>query len=141
MRTFTGFILFTIFLILSLIHFYWALGGTRGTVAAVPTNHDNKKVISPGPLECFAVALILLAFATFSLIKIKVVLFHLPGWLFNYGFWIIAALFFLRAIGDFKYVGVFKKVNTTKFGKMDTKYYSPLCLLIAVLGIILELLH
>jgi Protein of unknown function (DUF3995) len=141
MKYVTGFILFIIFLILSVIHFYWALGGTRGINAAVPTRQDNKKVIIPGPPECFAVALVLLAFATFCLVKTKLIPFHLSGWLFDYGLWIITALFLLRAIGEFKYVGFFKEVNTTKFGKMDTKYYSPLSLLISILAIILELLH
>ena len=96
--------------------------------------------MNPGLYECFVVALGLLGFGIFSLIKVRIILFHLPGWLLKYGLWIIAALFLLRAIGEFKYVGFFKKVNTTKFAKMDTKYYSPLCLFIAISGIILELI-
>jgi hypothetical protein len=47
----------------------------------------------------------------------------------------------LRAIGDFNYVGFFKKIKHTKFGKNDTKYFSPLCLTIGVLTIILELIN
>lgn len=120
---------------------YWGLGGTWLADVAIPTKDDNKKLMNPGLFECFVVALGLFGFGIFSLIKAGIILFQLPGWLLNYGLCIIATVFLLRAIGEFKYVGFFKKVNNTKFGKMDTKYYSPLCLLIALSGIILELIH
>ena len=31
------------------------------------------------------------------------------------------------AVGDFTYVGWFKRVRHTSFGKMDTRLYTPLC--------------
>jgi hypothetical protein len=37
-----------------------------------------------------------------------------------------------RAIGEFKYVGFFKRVRDSKFARLDTLLYSPLCLLLAV---------
>ncbi|WP_281635816.1 DUF3995 domain-containing protein [Flavobacterium marginilacus] len=46
----------------------------------------------------------------------------------------------MRAIGDFNYVGFFKKIKLAKFGKNDTKYFSPLCLIIGILTLILELI-
>ena len=141
MKILIGLILFIVFLFLSAIHIYWGLGGRWGAEAAIPTKEDNEKLMNPGLFECFVVALGLFGFGIFSLIKARVILFHLPGWLLSYGLWMIAVLFLVRAIGEFKYVGFFKKVNTTKFGKMDTKYYSPLCLLIALSGIILELIN
>ena len=141
MKILVGSILFIVFLFLACIHFYWGLGGKWGTDATIPTKEDNKKLMNPGLFECFIVAFGLLGFGIFSLIKAGVIVIRLPGWLLNYGLWIIAAIFLLRAIGEFKYVGFFKKVNTTKFGERDTKYYSPLCLFIAVSGIILELIN
>lgn len=59
----------------------------------------------------------------------------------QYTGWIIALLFFIRAIGDFKYVGFFKSVKQTTFGTMDTTYYAPLCLVISSVGIIIEILN
>ena len=41
--------------------------------------------------------------------------------------------------GDFKYIGFFQKLKTSKFGKMDSKLFSPLCLTIGLIGIIIEL--
>ncbi|PTT14637.1 DUF3995 domain-containing protein, partial [Flavobacterium sp. HMWF030] len=51
-------------------------------------------------------------------------------------FWIIIFIFILRAIGDFNYVGFFKKHRNSEFALKDTKYYSPLCLLIGVLTLL-----
>jgi hypothetical protein len=45
---------------------------------------------------------------------------------------VIAALFLLRAIGDFKYVGFFKSVSQTDFARLDSLLFTPLCLLIAI---------
>ena len=127
-----------IFLFLSGIHVYWGFGGKTSSSATVPTNLNNKPIISPSPFSCFVVATGLFTFGAFVLIKAGVVLSNLPGWILNYGLWAISLLFLIRAVGDFRYIGFFKKIKNTKFGLMDTKYYSPLCLLIACLGIVLE---
>ena len=60
-------------------------------------------------------------------------------WVYNYGYYFLAGIFILRAIGDFKYVGFFKKVKNTPFAKLDSKFYSPLCLLIGLAFIWIEL--
>ena len=39
----------------------------------------------------------------------------------------------LRAIGDFRYVGFFKRVRDSSFARLDTLAYSPLCAGLAVL--------
>jgi len=54
--------------------------------------------------------------------------------------WAIPAIFLLRALGDFRYVGFFKKVKTTPFAKADTKFFSPLCLMLGLFGIAIQLL-
>ena len=35
-------------------------------------------------------------------------------------------------------MGVFKSVKETDFGKLDTKLFSPLCLIIGVFGILIQ---
>jgi len=79
-------------------------------------------------------------FATFVLVKTQLFSMALPTVILNYGVSVITGIFLLRAIGEFRYVGFFKKIKTTPFGQRDTKYYSPLCLLIGIMGILLELL-
>lgn len=44
----------------------------------------------------------------------------------------MAAAFAVRAVGEFRLVGFFKRVKGTRFARMDTRVYSPLCLLLAL---------
>ncbi len=66
---------------------------------------------------------------------------QIPNLVTNYGYWIIPAIFILRAIGDFKYVGVFKKIKDTEFAKADSKWFVPLCLTIGIFGILIQLMN
>ena len=141
MTTIIAIILFLIFLFISSIHIYWAFGGNWGSDAVLPTKDDNNtKVLNPSILPTLIVAFGLLGFGLHILIISGLIAFDISQWLSNYGLWIIASIFTLRAIGDFKYVGFFKKIKLTKFGENDTKYFSPLCLTIGILTLILELM-
>ena len=77
----------------------------------------------------------LTAFGIFYVLKSGIFEYNLPEWIMKYGSWIIPIIFLLRAIGEFKYVGFFKSVKKTDFGKLDTKFFSPLCLIIGIFGI------
>lgn len=136
-----GLILVVIFLALSILHLYWGLGGKWKIDEAVPANEMGNKVLKTGPLPCFVVALGLLGFAFVILHSAKILSISLPHWISVSGLWIIAAIFIVRAVGDFRYVGFFKKVKQTTFGKNDSQIYSPLCLTIGFLCILLELLR
>jgi len=132
-------ILFLIFLFISAIHFYWAFGGTWGSDSVLPTKENNVKALNPSILSTLIVALGVLFFGLFIIVKSGLLEFNLPNWLNKYGLWVIASIFIIQAIGNFNYVGFLKKIKHTKFGKSDTKYFSPLCLLIGILTLILEL--
>ena len=95
--------------------------------------------MTPELLPTFIVAFGLLRFGLFILVKSGLIGFKFPSWLDKYGLWIIASIFILRAIGEFNYVGFFKKYKQTKFGQNDTKYYSLLCLIIGILIMVLAL--
>ncbi|WP_442957511.1 DUF3995 domain-containing protein [Polaribacter sp.] len=104
----------------------------------MPTKKENENInFKPSSFATLLVALILLAFASFYLIQTNFFTFNLPKWT-NYLLWILPSMFLLRAIGDFKYVGFFKSIKTTIFAKWDSKLFSPLCLLISVLGFIIS---
>ena len=135
------FLLLIIFLFLSGIHFYWAFGGTWGSQSVIPTKDDSTPPKYPGIIPTLIVAFGLLGFGFLPLIITDTIHFQLPGWLEKSGLWIIAGIFGLRAIGEFNYVGFFKKHRHTKFGKNDTKYYSPLCLIISLMAISLILMR
>lgn len=139
MTTIIAIILFLIFLSLSSIHFYWGFVGRWGSGAVIPAKDDHVKVMMPGVVPTLIVAFGLLGFGFFILTQAGVLSLQLPQPLNRYGLWVIAGIFILRAIGDFNYVGFFRKIKQTKFGQNDAKYYSPLCLLIVVLTVIIEL--
>jgi len=85
------------------------------------------------------VALILLSFGLLYLIRTPLLTVQLPDWV-HYGYWLIPAAFILRAIGEFNYVGFFKKIKDTEFAKADTKLFAPLCLAIGIIGFLIQLL-
>ena len=139
MTTIISIILFLVFVFLSSIHFFWGFGGRWGNQAVFPTKNGNVKPEMPGRTPTFIVAFGLLAIGVFVLTQAKFFNFQIPSWLDKYGLWFIAGVFIIRAIGEFNYLGFFKKIKHTKFGQNDTKYYSPLCLIIGILTIIMVL--
>lgn len=136
-----GSIVSMILFFLSGIHVYWAFGGRWGIEAAIPTTPTGEAVLNPGPTACLLVALALAGAGTFILHQAGILSFKLPGWLNDYGLYVLAAVFAMRAVGDLNYVGFFKKIGETQFGQMDTLYYSPLCLTLSVLMVALAKLR
>ncbi|MBK7700437.1 MAG: DUF3995 domain-containing protein [Saprospiraceae bacterium] len=123
-------LLAAIFFGLSCIHIYWGLGGKWAFADAFPTNEDGTQLQQvPGMAASFIVAAGLFCFGLFYLIKAEIVSISLPTILNNYGLWIIAGIFLLRAIGDFNYVGIFKKNKTTPFCKRQQDLHRFVCLL------------
>lgn len=131
-------LLILIFLFLGGIHFYWGLGGKWGGTSAIPVTKEGSKAMSPGLVACFIVGFGLLAVAAFIALKLNYFTVSLPNWIMNYGLLILACIFTLRAIGEFKYVGFFKRIKGTPFAKMDNLFFSPLCLLMAILLVLLN---
>ena len=113
----------TYILILSaLIHFYWALGGKFGLDYALPTDAKGNRLLNPSTFMTYVVGFILLGFAY--------VAYRLyvgdESTMIVYAGYGISLLFFLRTVGDFNLVGLFKKVKNTAFSKYDTWVYVPL---------------
>lgn len=131
-------ILFVVFELLGFIHFYWLFGGKWGVEKVIPTKENQSNVIQIPKLATLIVALILVSFGILYFVKSGLINVHLPSWLL-YIYWIIPSLFILRAIGDFKYVGFFKKIKHTAFAKADSRIFSPICLLIGIMGVLINI--
>ena len=113
---------------LASIHVYWALGGRRGVADAIP-ERDGRLVFQPGPFGTAVVAVLLLVSSALVLDRGGAVGTHFaPPALRLWGAWGIAAALSARAIGDFRYVGFFKRLRGTRFADLDTRLYSPLAL-------------
>tara|TARA_R110001599_G_scaffold340222_1_gene560358 strand:+ start:2295 stop:2726 length:432 start_codon:yes stop_codon:yes gene_type:complete len=137
--TATSLLLSITLIVLGLIHFNWVLGGKWGFDAALPTNEAGKRVLNPKKFDSMIVGLGLSAFGAFYLFQAVFTTIEMPDWLTTYGGWIIPAIFLFRAVGDFVYVGFFKKIKSTPFAKMDTKLFSPLCLFMALAGFAIQI--
>ncbi len=118
----------TLLIAIAILHLYWALGGHRGAQAAVP-EHAGKPLFVPGPVACLVVAALLSAAA---LVVGSAATDWLRPWLPRT--WSVVATvlvgvaFSARAVGDFRWVGFFKRQRATAFARLDTRVYSPLCL-------------
>lgn len=130
----------SILIVLSGIHFYWALGGKAGIESTLPTDLEGKRVLNPKKMDSALVAVFLLIFALLFFCKAGILDFYLPHLIGRFGTSVISLIFLLRALGDFRYVGFSKKIKSTPFAELDTKYFSPLCLFIGINGILLEIL-
>lgn len=113
---------------LSFIHVYWAFGGRWGGAAAIPRKPGGEALFRPRTPETIAVAALLLIACVSLLLQTGIARFIDATPYSRYICIVCAFVFFLRSIGDFKYVGFFKRVKHTPFAVNDTKYYSPLCL-------------
>lgn len=115
------------------IHIYWAMGGKWASKAVIPARPitgasglEESTIFRPSAFATLIVAGGLTAIG-FVILNVAVQITLLENYqeiLLN----LIAGIFFLRAIGDFKYVGIFKKIRYTRFAKNDTRLFSPLCL-------------
>jgi Protein of unknown function (DUF3995) len=104
-----------VFGFLALLHFYWAWRGVSGNNAAIP-QVNGAPAFKPSKTATAAVGLVLLGTAAIVLMDVTLLVAA------------AAAVMILRAIGDFRLVGFFKRVRGSRFARMDTLLYSPLCL-------------
>jgi hypothetical protein len=119
-----------VFVILAAWHFKMALGPLTGESGAMPTV-EGKPLFVPSKASTVAVGVVLLLFAALVAATAGFFVTGLPHRLLAWACYALALGLFARAIGEFKYVGFFKKVRGSKFARMDTLLYSPLCLLLA----------
>lgn len=129
-----------IFTIISGFHFYWAMGGKVGFDVVLPSNTEGSKSLNPSKLITCVAACVFLSVAIFYLIKAHLIPIKLNGLIQLFGLYPLAIVLIIRAIGDFKYVGFFKKIKNTPFARYDTQYYSPLCLFLALTTLVIQLL-
>jgi hypothetical protein len=122
---------------MGLFHFYWAFGGKLGLDKALPTK-NGALLLNPSRSLTFLVGIALMSFAY---IAYTLQFYDFAGNenrnFYLYSGIFLSAIFTLRAIGEFNAVGFFKKIKDTEFAIYDTKYFSPLCLILGVIFAIL----
>lgn len=130
-------ILISIFVATSALHIYWAFGGKWASKNVIPVLEGDKQLLQSSEIPMvptLIVAVLLMVAAGLFLWQAGVVTLAIPEWIRIAGVWTVTVIFFGRAIGEFRYVGFFKKVRNSGFARLDSLIYSPLCLLVAILA-------
>ena len=115
---------------LGLVHIYWALGSHVGARASIPEIQGHPAFL-PSKLATLVVAMALLAAAFLVAVSGHLVapafapIARLPTV-------VLSVVFLARAVGDFRLVGFFKRIRDSRFARLDTIAYSPLCLILAL---------
>ncbi|MBU2946556.1 DUF3995 domain-containing protein [Zobellia uliginosa] len=133
-------ILFLIFILLGSFHFYWFFGGGWGLEKVIPTNEKKLNIQTIPKVATLIVAIVLISFGLMYVNKTGLINLIIPDWITVYGYWAVPFIFILRAIGDFNYVGFFRRIKHTEFAKADAQLFTPLCLFIGVIGIVIQLM-
>jgi uncharacterized protein DUF3995 len=113
--------------LLGALHVFWALGGRLGYVSAIP-EVNGQRAFTPSAAAAFAVAAGLFVASFLVLGRAGVFNSILPAALFKWPVFIMGLVFLVRAVGEFRLVGFFKRVRGTSFARWDTWLFSPLCL-------------
>lgn len=120
-----------VIVVLALWHVDMALRRDARVGGALPTI-GGKPLFVPTRAATLAVAVILFLFAALVLAIAGIVGVGLPHALLSWLGYALAIGLLGRAVGEFKYVGFFKRVRDSRFATLDTWFYSPLCLLLAI---------
>ncbi|WP_337098631.1 DUF3995 domain-containing protein [Paenibacillus sp. YIM B09110] len=115
------------------VHLYWMLGGRKGMAIALPSRGDGsgQPLFKPGRFEIGAVIVLFWAAVMLILMYADLIPVIGPQQLPRLAAWTLAIVFAIRAIGEFHYLGLFKKHRNSPFGRLDTYVYSPLYLVMA----------
>jgi len=124
------------FVAIALWHLYMAAVRSAGLSWAVPSR-EGKPLFRPSRGATLMVALLLLSFAT--LVASCAGLWHvaIPHRVLQWLSYALGLALVGRAIGDFRYVGFFKRIRGSAFARLDSLIFSPLCLLLAA-GVVLS---
>ena len=112
---------------------------TKGESGAVPTV-EGKPLFVPSRKSTVAVGVVLLLFAGLVAATAGFASVGLPAVGLVWLSYALAIGLLARAGGEFKYLGLFKRVRGSRFAKLDSLVYSPLCLLLAI-GVALVARH
>ena len=112
--------------LLSALHVDWALGGKVVKGAPVLPERDGQPVFRPSRVAAVVVAIGLLGAAVVLVLRTGVLDYLIGGPALRWASWSVAAVFLLRSIGDFRWVGFFRRERGTRFASWDARLYTPL---------------
>jgi hypothetical protein len=128
----------SVLLTLTILHLFWLFGGKTGLKYAFPHNSKHrKKIYKPPFLVLFILTLLLGGMTMMCFAQLDVIDNLIDQKIVMWGNIISAILLMTRGVGNFKYLGLTKSFTGTDFSKLDTYLYSPLCLLMACINLVI----
>lgn len=119
-----------VFAALAVWHFFMAYLPPSVANAAVPSV-GGKALFKPSRAATLAVGVFLLLCASLVAATAGMVQLPIGQFLLTWLSYVLALGLLARAVGEFRYVGFFKRVRGSRFAALDSWVYSPLCLLLA----------
>ncbi|MBC7623363.1 MAG: DUF3995 domain-containing protein [Aeromicrobium sp.] len=107
-----------------------AFSDLSGESAALPSV-EGKPLFKPSRAATIAVGIVLILFGLLVATTSGMLQIGVPKMVLVWLSYALALGLFARAVGDFKYVGFFKRVRGSRFARLDTLVYSPLSLMLA----------
>jgi len=133
-------IVIAVFALLSGIHALWACGVGKGKDAAIPAL-DGHPAFVPCAAATFGVAIVLALCALLVAASAGFIMSNVPASWITWLAFLLAVALVARAVGDFRLVGFFKRVRGTRFARMDSVLYAPLCLVLGVAVVYVAIGH
>ena len=128
-----------VFSLLAILHIYWAMGGKQYLADAIPTQLNGEVAMNPSIIITLLVAAVLLFFAGTTFANAGFLDVVIDPKYIHLATLFIGIIFILRAIGDFKFVGITKRIKETRFAVKDNQVYIPLCLTLGIFNCIIAL--
>lgn len=116
-------------------HLYWAMGGRLGADTVIPRRpaaQGGDALFHPSPLGTLSVAVFLVGVIALAVVVQRGSDITLPWAWARVLLAVCGVVFVLRAIGEFRYVGFFKRVKDSPFAYWDTRLFSPFVLLVGM---------
>ncbi len=123
----SGYIAASLFMMISLLHTYWALGGKRWLEKAIPTEGGQPLFDPPA----FVTLLVALAFAAAMLLvlgKMGIWGAGWPQWIFVSGTWALCVIFLLRAL-----MGFWQSDGVDEHAYLELRIFTPFSLFVALI--------
>jgi hypothetical protein len=114
--------------LLAALHVGWAAGNRIGDSVVIP-KVEGRPAFTPSRTATLLVAGALLAGSFVALAQGHHIPALLPDGVVQGAAFAAGTAFLLRAVGEFRLVGFFKRVRDTVFARWDSWCFSPLCVL------------
>jgi hypothetical protein len=116
---------------IAIVHFCWGIASMEEE-AVLASEYEDQSLAAPTNTECLDVAAALILASVIVAARGELLRSPMPEAWTHIGAFAVGTVLIARGIGDFRYVGFFKRVRDTAFAEWDTRLFSPISFLLGV---------